>query len=344
MQENAIRAFYLAIENLSTSTKVNMTSFRRQVCTLFVSLVLALSATAQQPKPDDDLSHPIPALSKSIVFINLTVTKQGRRVPGHGTGFLIAVSDSRLAKGQGFLYLVTNRHVAEAREDCVGLPIVETSVRVNLKNPENGKHWKDIPMSDTLRWVYPDDDAVDLAVVPIVLDSQVYDFKSIPAEFLFDPDANSVNTIEVGDKVVFAGFFQPFTGVDQIEPIVREGILAMMPDGPMVSTLCKPTRVYLADAHAIPGNSGSPMFITPKITLGGALVLNGAFPYMLLGVVSGFMFEDHDMTLRATTDWTGTFHANSGISTVVPARELRKLLDGPTLKGLRERGFAPNSH
>ncbi len=62
--------------------------------------------------------------------------------------------------------------------------------------------------------------------------------------------------------------------------------------------------------------------------------------YRLLGVVSGYYFEDSDVHLEIATTIKGQQRANSGVALVVPADALRTLLDGPELKGMRELYFA----
>jgi hypothetical protein len=126
-----------------------------------------------------------------------------------------------------------------------------------------------------------------------------------------------------------------------MQPILREGVLAMLPDGPMTTTLCGSGNVYLADVHVIPGNSGSPIFIIPGLGLGANESLLGVpNTFGLLGVVSGYMYENEDMTLTATTTWKGSINANSGISVVVPAQQLRDLLESPELQRLRDEQFS----
>jgi S1-C subfamily serine protease len=88
--------------------------------------------------------------------------------------------------------------------------------------------------------------------------------------------------------------------------------------------------VYLADIHIIPGNSGSPLFVMPTFQIGVPATFG------LLGVVSGYMIENEDATLTATTTWTGSVNANSGIAMVVPAEQLKEVLDTPELQQLRE--------
>jgi hypothetical protein len=62
-------------------------------------------------------------------------------------------------------------------------------------------------------------------------------------------------------------------------------------------------------------------------------------PYGLIGIVSGYMWEDDRLTLHAATDYEGTIHANSGIATVVPVEQLRDLLYGAELQHERDVAF-----
>jgi hypothetical protein len=144
-----------------------------------------------------------------------------------------------------------------------------------------------------------------------------------------------------GDKVLTGGFFTGYAGLHEIQPILREGVLAVLPDGPMTTTLCGSGNVYLADIHVIPGNSGSPIFIIPGLGLGAGVSIGGVpNTFGLLGVVSGYMYENEDMTLTATTTWKGSVNANSGISVVVPAQQLKDLLESPELQRLRDAQFS----
>lgn len=60
------------------------------------------------------------------------------------------------------------------------------------------------------------------------------------------------------------------------------------------------------------------------------------YSYLLLGVVSGYYFEDADFKLTVATTLEGTAHANSGISMIVPAYELKALLDSPLCQAWRD--------
>jgi hypothetical protein len=67
--------------------------------------------------------------------------------------------------------------------------------------------------------------------------------------------------------------------------------------------------------------------------------------YFLIGIISGYYPEGENYSVPAATVLTGNVHDNSGIATVVPAYELRAVLDSPALKALRDAAFSkPSSH
>ena len=125
-----------------------------------------------------------------------------------------------------------------------------------------------------------------------------------------------------------------FAGERKIQPIVREGVLAMMPDEEIKTTLQKPGHLYLADVHAFHGNSGSPLLVNV-----GGVRNSGAITgpnFMLLGVISGYYPEGVSFSIPTATVLTGEVHDNSGITTVVPAYELKALPDSAPLQAARD--------
>jgi hypothetical protein len=159
----------------------------------------------------------------------------------------------------------------------------------------------------------------------------------LSSEIVLTSETLEKQNVVPGDRVLTAGFFFAYAGLHQIQPILREGVLAMLPDGPMTTTTCKSGSVYLADVHITPGNSGSPIFIIPALGLGAGEQLGGVpSVFGLLGVVSGYMQETSDLTLRASTTWQASIQANSGVSVVVPAQQLKELLYSPELQHLRD--------
>jgi hypothetical protein len=306
--------------------------------------LLGPSGGAQaQSGPVSNAVKPATTLSKTVVRITGKV--DGVSQPINATGFLVAVPDSRLPAGTVFTYLVTNRHVAEA-----GFPnpegqyhthnILEMEAILNLKEPLGGTKAHEVPLppKGRTRWYFPEDKSIDLAVASIPLES-TYDVTSIVPSSFFTSDVWAKFGIGPGDRVLTCGYFLHYPGAHQFQPIIREGSLAMVPDDTMKVPVGGNAKVYLADLHIIPGNSGSPLFLAPPSTMGGLVMgVNGEVPYGLVGVVSGYMWEDNQLTLRAATDYEGTIHANSGIAMIVPVEQLKDLLYSPVLQ--RDRDIA----
>jgi hypothetical protein len=252
-----------------------------------------------------------------------------------GTCFFVFYEDKRLGENQGFVYLITNRHMANPGiENGNAFPVLSVQLRLNLTNSDRGSEEGQIPIGGQVRWFFPSDDSVDLAALPLAPDQTKYDFMPIPVSLFATHDAIEARGIAEGDSILFTGYFYQFPGLKKFQPIIREGILAMMPDEKLDTTLRKPGHLYLGDMHVFGGNSGSPLFVNLSGIRNGGLSLGGL--YMLLGVVSGYYHEDSNLNLTVATTLTGTLEQNSGIAMIVPADELKALLDSPTLQAARD--------
>lgn len=260
-----------------------------------------------------------------------------------GTGFLVGYPDSRLNLRPGdppryFRYLVTNRHVVQPGIENGAPCRVIRFVLLSNHKPDSthaGNYTEVIRLDPAPKWVFPTDDSVDLAVTGVGFDEKQYDQLLVPtSQFASDDDIRAHRIVE-GDPVVFAGLFiQTFDQDHALEPIVRSGTLAMVPDGLLQTTLNKKMgHIFLTEAHVFAGNSGSPLFVDQDKFSG----VIGGYSYKLLGVISGEVFENSDLTLNVTASLSANIAANSDVSVVVPATELMKLLDDPALQAERDR-------
>jgi hypothetical protein len=294
------------------------------VCCIF--LIAALSEAQQVltfKKPDPNEPPAGVQLKRAVVNVELRCKDEGQLVSAAGTGFLVAVTDPRLPKGQSFPYLVTNRHVAECREEHYRPREIE-SEKVRFNTMDGSSRWLD---ANPAAWSYPVDDSIDLAAMPVTLPNDLQALM-IPVDQFATKDYMVSNQIAEGSPIMLSGYFYQFPGDIRFEAIVRQGILSMIPEEPIKTTTGKPGMVYLCDAHIFGGNSGSPVMVTANwLGIGG---------YRLLGVVSGYYYEDSDFNLEIATTVKGTERANSGVAMVVPADFLKALLDQPELKGPRE--------
>jgi hypothetical protein len=191
-----------------------------------------------------------------------------------------------------------------------------------------------IRIDKIIKWETPRDDSVDLAAAPIGYPESDYDHIVIPSdEFATAGEIKNHGIVE-GDPILFAGLFiQTFDAIHTLEPIVRSGSLAMVPEGLLPTTLANRLgHILLTDAHVFGGNSGSPVFVDPNKYAG--IITSPSLK--LLGVVSGEVFEGADLTLNVTTSITGNIASNSGVSVVVPVTELMELLNQPGLSNIRD--------
>jgi Trypsin-like peptidase domain len=254
----------------------------------------------------------------------------------YGTGFFVSVSDPRVPKGQSFGYLVTNRHVVQPGiEDGNPCMVLNYSLWLNKKSSTGSTETigETLRMGNRLDWTYSQDDpSVDLAVLGVNPDG--YDALTVPEDLFISEENVTNHELVEGDPVLFTGLFiQTFSEVHRLEPIVRSGTLAMLPTGPMNTTLKKPGTIYLTEAHAYHGNSGSPVLVDI------AKFRKNAFgaDYKVLGVLSGEVPESADFSLQVTSTFQGTTTANSDISIVVPITQLRAILHSAKLQDIRDR-------
>jgi len=288
---------------------------------------------SQPPKPF------MAQLKETVVVIKLECQAGGKAFHASGTGFFVLVPDGRMGpeKGAGFSYLVTNRHVAECWDHLQRpMEVKSVSIRFNLLDGSSSTG----PLSErgNVPWVLPSSESVDLAVLPLGLKKDKVDWLPISTESFGTDDMFSSGRIHEGQSIIFTGFFPKIEGVKRAQPIVREGIISSLADEPLIELKGVPAKYYLGDVHVLAGNSGSPVMVNLAGVQGSSFFAGE--DYRLIGVVSGYLTEDEDMSLKleATVEATGA--ANSGITTIVPVGELKKLLDDDRLRAQRDAAAA----
>src|SRR5690348_8561498 len=160
----------------------------------FCLLVALLTSSAQQPRQSPPTAPPQQSVTSAAAPVT-PLTEQIRSTVGFlmvayqngaaqggviGTCFFVAVPDARLGADQAFVYLVTNRHVAQPGID-LGSPYQVRAVflRMNLATPEHGMRSiaEQILLGGRTQWFFPSDDAVDLAILPIAPDINRYAYR-----------------------------------------------------------------------------------------------------------------------------------------------------------------------
>ncbi len=365
LQADCLHDFRPEIAQLTPDTLAKLTpqqviAMKQQLITIIGGLGRLKQSTdklaleeVNKLKPEVLFSLDLPQIGNLVVkMMNLTTEDINKLTPEEiatlptdshmGTGFIVSVPDERMpipaeSKDQefGFSYLVTNRHVAQPGIE-EGKPCVVLDYFMMLNRKADSTH--NAPFAEKTRfvranWHFSTDDSVDLAVSNFSPSVDLYDYQRVPVGMFSTPEMVEQRLVVEGDPVQFSGLFiQAFQQVHTVEPILRSGSLAMVPKELMETTLHKPGRIYLAEAHAFAGNSGSPMFI--DINKFNNLLVGPS--YRLLGVISGEVQETSDFILHISTSYSANVVANSDVSVVVPANEIKSILYDSALQGERD--------
>lgn len=215
-----------------------------------------------------------------------------------------------------FGYVVTARHLLEKIRDK-GL----TSVLLRVNTPV-GARWLDTEIG---KWRVHSDTTIDVAVLRFSL-SSIFDHKQWPMHGFCDSETIQKEQIGIGEDVFFMGLFSQHYGQERNIPIARIGNIAAMPEE-LVSTEMGLMKGYLVEARSIGGLSGSPVFIN---TGGGGMHRQfiGTLPrFHLLGLVHGHFTIKNAEADAVSDDGLNEASINTGIAIVVPAEQIREVID-----------------
>jgi hypothetical protein len=288
------------------------------------------------------------------------------RSPG-GTGFIIRYDGTfnEMVPGHHF-YGVTNWHVACADGfSTIRLNKIDGGTDVIELGPED---WTFMPGK------------YDVAVVPLVLDSNVHNVSSISThQFSRKPEHDLGSNIGVGEDVFMIGLFIDHDGKTTNVPSARFGNISMLPNPN--ATIEQPTEYrgesYVVDMHSRTGFSGSPVYVfrtfgsdltramghdfeeieidnaqiegtygTRMRARGGRIRARSLF--QLLGIHWGqfperWELRDKSKLKESRKDLIvegGYVEGMSGMTCVIPAWNIMEVLDMPVLKDLRHPGIA----
>lgn len=301
-------------------------------------ILLSLVVSNQtQPRASNPSRFPsVTNMTKSVAQFTVVATSEGRRKQLTGTCFFIIYMDARLGENRGFSYLVTNRHMAQPSENGRPWKVTDYWVRHRSKDIQPNARFEGhhLAPADSVPWNFSQDPSVDLAVIPFSIVHDSDDIIPVPSTMFATKEMFDAASVGVGDSLVFAGLFYQVPGALQFQPILRHGMLAMIPEEKLQTTTGYLGNLYLADVHAFHGNSGSPVFVN-----GGYNPQTGRthMQYYLMGILSGYIIEEKDFKVRASTTLSGKLPANSDVATIVPVDELVKILELPLLREAREK-------
>jgi|GEM_PF-988776 len=217
-----------------------------------------------------------------------------------GTGFLVEID--------GFYHLVTAKHVV-VNSDSFG----------NLEEKANGKEifgfyydksgQVQYRSLDTIKkkfkvdWVFHSNPKVDIAIIPFAINDND-NLKIIPHKDFLD-----TKSIFETYQVYFVSYHPAITNVNDLNPIFRIG---------HVSRKNKNSTLYI-DAFAFPGNSGSPVFLSPSPVRFDSNSFNIGFDPVgdkFIGIIGSYIpYEDVAVSTQTRRPRV-IFQENSGLALV----------------------------
>jgi hypothetical protein len=193
----------------------------------------------------------VPANIKDSAFYLFPTVEDAKRGSNFGgTGFAVIVPSRMHAKyGRGFVYAVTNWHVA-----AQGSPVI----RLNTKSGP-----PDIIDAGPEDWFF--DGKHDIAVLPIRIEHDIHKTTTLHSRMLMSRE--DVKSLEIGpgDDVFMVGRFMDHDGGAKNQPAFRFGNISLDPT-PIQQSNSVFVDAYCVDLHSRSGFSGSPVFVyrTPE--------------------------------------------------------------------------------
>lgn len=282
---------------------------------------------------EDDLMRVPDQIRKCAVFVACR-DKNGNVVP-RGTAFQVLLP---LAGDYNFGYLVTAKHVIKK----VQATSADDKVLLRVNTPEGGNTYVETDVSE---WrFHPDDESVDVAILPLRLANQGLETLGIPVEGMaVTPEIIEAYDIGAGDEVFITGLFANHYGEHRNLPIVRTGNIALMSDekvygGEMFGWM----DAHLIESRSMGGLSGSPVFVFMGVSRLNEktkrLATYRGNLFYWLGLIHGHFDTavDDDNEDRAFDNE----RINKGIAIVVPASKILEVINQKEFAEIREKTVA----
>jgi hypothetical protein len=268
------------------------------------------------------------ALARSVIFL---FAVSGPTAVPIGTGFVVGLpvtgDDAAMVP-----VVVTAKHVLAGQSRVVA-----------RFNASDGKTTKEVTFdlsrmrADGDVWEHSDS-GVDLVAFR-TLHFQGLDYSPVPLSALASAARLKEDEIKATDGVVFPSLLVNLMGSSRNYPVVRKGQIALIPDAPIpIHYKCgnqdvnTAQEIILLDALAVPGASGSPVFLDTDVRTKSGRIVTGGVPW-LLGVIHGFYpAVPRELFTASTTNGAQGFQENTGIAIVFPAWRLRELLEQPAVR------------
>lgn len=267
-------------------------------------------------------------LSYAVVYLYPDAASAQAGVAAGGTGFLVAVP-SQVRAGKGYVYAVTNWHVALRGGASV--------IRVNTRAGGT-----DVLELDPSEWIF-EPGSGDVAVAGFKrgeIDQVRQGWDCIGIDELMTAEEAQFSP---GDDVFMIGRFVNHDGVTTNRPAIRCGSISVDPTPVPGMSNGAGVSYYCLDMHSRTGFSGSPVFAyrTPGSDLADAYTrkVNLKPAVMrLLGIHCGQFSEELVISEKGVE--RGRVAGYSGMTIALPAWHIGAIINGPHFATLRAQGEA----
>jgi len=214
----------------------------------------------------------------SVCFL---CTKQDTGAYHYGaTAFFISVPGEQDPNFE-FIYLVTAKHCIESARQTVS----RLSLRLNRGEKAVFVEERDC-IKDT--WIFSD--TADVAIARFS-GGTGFSIDWIEYDGFLTESILQQYDIGIGDELYIPGLFTRRVGQARNIPILRSGMIAAMPEEPLIDeNTNEPYQAYLAEVRSIGGLSGSPVFVSTHTETQIRFKnhrFNQIYKYYLLGLVRG---------------------------------------------------------
>ncbi|MFO1144099.1 MAG: hypothetical protein U1E59_17330 [Amaricoccus sp.] len=273
-------------------------------------------------------------LRKVVAFIG---TGYDDNFVAGGTGFFVGYD--------GVLHLVTAKHVAVALRE---VPFV---IRLNRIGGGTKPLTFDQASPINWRWYLHPDPTVDVAVLPVHLDTSGADFAYINEDEFLGGRHIGMDAVTIGDVAYTVGLFRLMAGKRANLPVVHSGAISLLPSDELVPVQdwepdkkgqTKYVQAYLVEQMSLNGLSGAPVFVRASVSwtdlpskAGTIDVLVPHARVALMGLWQGAWDAEPDAVLAL--DKGKQVRVPVGMGVVVPMARIKEVLDMDELRAARER-------
>jgi hypothetical protein len=161
-------------------------------------------------------------VKQCMCFLCVEQTQAGvQRLRYGGTAFFVSLPSADMPDTQ-HIYMVTAKH-------CIEQANQEGDLYLRVNTKAGGARLIQV----TSEWYYPEDEAIDIAVLPFFGAYNDLECRPIPINMLASDDVIWTQYIGIGDPLFVVGLFSYHHGTTRNVPIARTGIIAAMPEDPL---------------------------------------------------------------------------------------------------------------